>query len=79
MLSTATSISSSAGTELVRTGGVVSITISLLPAKEFSSPIAGSFKTALFPTGSVIFPPFKDKAEIYVYSKSGEVSPGWTV
>ena len=56
-------------------GAVVSITIFWLLLKEFTAPGVGKVKTAVFPATSVMMPPFSDRADVDVYSRSADVSP----
>ena len=54
---------------------VVSITISLLAAKEPEAPGDARVRVAALPAASLIVPLFNDSAEVEVKSRSLEVSP----
>ena len=61
-------------------GARVSITMALLPPRELAVARVGRVKKAskAVPTVSLIVPPLRVRALMARYSKSAEVSPGWT-
>jgi len=58
-------------------GATPSITMALLPPRELAEARAGRVKTASAKL-SLIVPPLRVRALVARYSKSREVSPGWT-